>query len=105
MANLSQFLGGGIKSIQRGSITITPLNSSGTFAIPTAVNVNKTFLNVTGVNSGVFLSPNFPSGIAFNSVRVVLTNSTTVTATTTGPVNGGPSAINTVVSFEIVEFL
>lgn len=76
MSTFSQFAGGGggIKSIQRGAISIVggPAVNSATATI-TAVNPAKTELRLLGFNG-----PNDPATAV--GCRVELTNSTTVTA-------------------------
>lgn len=69
MANLSALLGSGLKSIQKGSITLTAQTTN--TATITAVDPTKAFVVPNGVTSGS------------NSVAgaVELTNATTVTAT------------------------
>lgn len=66
---MSGLVGGGIKSVQRGSIAIAYNVASGTATI-TAVDPNKAYVIVTGQNSA-----------DAGQWSVVLTNATTVTAT------------------------
>ena len=72
MSSLTQFSMGGIKSIQRGVITISSGSTTNTATI-TSVDTTKTELRVLGV------------GINANDVTylpyAVLTNATTITAT------------------------
>lgn len=92
MSTFSQFTGGGgIKSIQRGTISIAALTTSATATI-TSVNTAKTELRYLG---GGQLDGN---GFAVFA-RVALTNSTTITATASSAPN---SACN--VSWELTEF-
>lgn len=80
MTSLASLLGSGIKSIQRGTISVAA--SSSATATITAVNTAKTELRYLGSE--------------VNSARIALTNSTTVTAT-----NAGGATV--VVGFEITE--
>lgn len=96
MSNLSQFLGGGIKSIQRGTISVT-LNGSGigsSTATITSVTTTKADISILGSN---VTGGSYPS--TFHSARISLTNGTTVTAN----VSGGPSE-TIVVGYQVVEY-
>ena len=93
MSTFSQFLGGGIKSIARGNITIAPAALSGTATIA-AVVTTKTMLTLLGfsaIGGGAFPASDYP--------RLRLTNSTTVTAD-----RGTGNASSVVVEYEAVEF-
>lgn len=90
MSTLSQFTGG-IKLIQRGTITMTSV-SSATATLATAVNPAKTMLNLLGFVDSSSSTTNL--GVP----RIELTNATTITA------NRGTTAGTTVVSYEAVEF-
>lgn len=89
MSTTSQFFSGGmsIKGIQRGTIAAT---TSGVTATITAVNTAKTELR--------FLGGSGNDGVSQYAVvpRLVLTNSTTITATT--------SAGTATVSWELTEY-
>lgn len=88
MSNISQFGGGAIKSIQRGTITATTAGATATIS---AVNTYKTELRFLG-GSGVDTT-----GTSYAIVpRIVLTNSTTITATVPNNV--------AVASWELTEF-
>lgn len=92
MSNSNQFRGG-IKSIQRGIITITVANTPVTATI-SAVNTAKTELRyLGGGNADGAPAPVFG--------RIVLTNSTTITASpsSSGVLNG-----NVIVSWELTEW-
>ena len=92
MSTLSQFSGGGIKSIQRGTITV----STTATATITAVNTAKTMLNFCGCSNGI-------SGDSVSVAllaRIALTSSTQVTAS-------GRSAYASyipIVSYEVIEY-
>lgn len=91
MSTLSQFGGGGIKSIQRGVISITGAASA--TATVTSVNTAKTELRFLGTSYGSgTMSPD--QALAYLS----LTNSTTITATRSGT---SATAVN--VAWELVE--
>lgn len=94
MSTLSQFVGSsGIKSIQRGTISITggALNQTATATI-SSVSTAKSVLNFLGVTS---------TDDSVRSIsRIVLTNSDTVTATR----NLGSTFNPTIVSYEVIEF-
>lgn len=77
MSNLSQFFSGGttIKSIQRGTITLTSGNTSATATV-TAVDTTKAELQMLGANGSSNSSLNDEQ-----ICRIALTNSTTITAT------------------------
>ena len=95
MSTLTQFSGGGIKSVQRGTITISSGVSSATATV-TSVDVNKSLLTHLG-QSGYYTSS---SAQGISNVRLFLTNGTTITATT----HTNPNAVNYVVSYELVEY-
>lgn len=95
MSTLTQFSGGGIKSIQRGTISITNPSTSATATV-TSVNTAKsllTYLGQTGYYSG-------SSTDGVSDIRIVLTNSTTITATVYATSLGVP----VIVSYELVEY-
>lgn len=94
MSNLSQFVGGGVKSVQRGVITIAGSTGSNTATI-TAVTTAKSELRLLGSTTAT------SGGINPNNdfVKLVLTNTTTVTASRQNP--AAPGAID--VSWEITE--
>jgi hypothetical protein len=91
VSTLSQFIGGGnIKSVQRGTIT---MGTSGSVAATiTAVDTAKSVLIHLGSQSP---DNDFSRGMT----RVQLTNSTTVTALTSG--NSGSGAT---VGWQVVEY-
>ena len=90
MSTLSQFSGGGIKSIQRGTISV---NSTATATI-TAVNTAKTVLNYCGCKSGLYYGGVFTAATAYIS----LTSSTQITA---AAIAGHTAAT---VSYEVIEY-
>ena len=92
MSTLSQFAGGGVKSVQRGTITILSSVNIGTATI-SSVNVNKTMINFLGLTENTIVSSN--NYLA----RIELTNATTVTATRVSAGGG-----TTIVSYEVIEF-
>lgn len=92
MSNSNQFRGG-IKSIQRGTITITTNNTSATATI-SAVNTAKTELRYLG-GGNYDIAP----GAVFG--RIVLTNSTTITAS---PSSSGTLNASVIVSWELTEW-
>lgn len=92
MANLSSF-GSSIKSIQAGTIDITSTSASATATI-TAVVTAKSFVVFGGAVCTVG-TPTFEN----TNAHVVLTNTTTVTAT-----RRAPTASTTQVSYSVVEF-
>ena len=90
MSKFSQFSGGGgIKSIQRGSIAIAVSSQSATATI-SAVVPSKTELRFLGSTSAE----------AGREARIELTNSTTITATAAQPATFG----TTWVSWELTEW-
>lgn len=92
---MSQIISSGgarIKSIQRGTITITGATSN--TALITAVNTANSILRLLGITSSTALNDNQAYA------RLVLTDSTTITAF----VNTSPGASSVVASFEIVEY-
>ena len=91
MSNISQFGGGAIKSIQRGVISITGSSTSATATI-TAVNTGKTELRLLGCSGA-------SSAIEQTLSDIVLTNSTTITAT-----RGGGAGTSARVSWELTEY-
>lgn len=90
MSNSSQFFGG-IKSIQRGTISMSSGGSTSGTATITSVDTTKTELRILGASNDAVVDT---TAIA----RVVLTNATTITATRSG--TSGTS----VVSWELTEF-
>ena len=91
MSTLSQFSGGGVKSIQRGTISITGFATSSTATI-NLVNTSKTMINYLGniMNADSNQCHSY----------LTLTNSTTVTAQR----QAGGTNVNTTVSYEVIEF-
>lgn len=77
--------GASIKSIQRGTISITYPNYTNTASI-TSVDTSKCILNYCGSDSTSY------------ECYVSLTNSTTVTASCT------PTGLTIIVSYEVIEF-
>ena len=95
MSNFSQFSSGGIKSVQRGTISLTGSNTTATATV-SAVDVTKSQLAMLGLSTD---SGN--TNVTSESfTRLSLTNSTTITATR-GTVGLG---IHTTVSWELTEF-
>lgn len=80
----------GIKSIQRGTVSITQPATSNTATI-TAVDTSKALLSFLGINSD---GTNFGYG-----ARIVLTNATTITMT-----KSGNDTNSNVISYEVVEY-
>lgn len=92
MSNISQFGSGGVKSIQRGVISVSSGSYSATATI-TAVDTSKTelrFLGGYGLDVGAYT----------NIPRIALTNTTTITATTVLASGATPA----MVSWELTEF-
>lgn len=97
MSNLSQFGGGGVKSIQRGTITVNIAGSTSVYsntATITAVDPTKSTIDLLGSNlpTTQYTTCHF---------RVDLTNSTTVTAYA-GNNNGAIG--NIVIGYQVVEY-
>lgn len=84
MSTLSQFVGGGIRSTQRGLIVIPGTDLTATATI-SAVDVSKSQLRLLGTAS---------NGVA----DIALTNSTTITATRNG------SSVANRLSWELTEW-
>lgn len=101
MSTLSQFSGGGIKSIQRGTITVPTAGGSGSSATATitAVNTAKTILNYCGCASGQKGATS--SSNAAVMARIALTSSTQITASTNVSTGGGTVPT---VSYEVIEY-
>ena len=94
MANLTSF-SSGIKSIQRGTISLFAGSGSATASI-SAVDTAKSFVNFLGFNvPGASTEPFDLSAM----VRLTLTNSTTVTAT-----HSSGADYTVTVGFEVIEF-
>jgi hypothetical protein len=97
MSTLSQFSGGGgIKSIQRGTITVTATTATATIS---AVDTAKTMLNFCGCSSGR-VSAGTTTDISVVG-RIALTSSTQITANNTVSTSVGNS---TITSYEVIEF-
>lgn len=92
MANVSALIGGGVKSIQTGEITISNTSTTATATI-TAVNTAKSVCFFGGSRSNI-------SDVAYGTATVALTNTTTVTATR----GGGTIGASVVVRYTVVEF-
>jgi hypothetical protein len=94
MSTLSQFSGGGVKSVQRGTIIIN-LSSSSATATVNSVDVNKSLLTHLG-KTGYYSS----SSDGTSDTRISLTNGTTITA------NSTLTAVTTsyAISYELVEY-
>lgn len=82
-----------IKSIQRGTVTIASGNTSGTATITAVVTANTRLKYLGSNDAGADSSASF-------SAYVLLTNTTTVTAT----VLGAPTAGGITLKFEVVEY-
>lgn len=89
MSNLSQFAGGSIKSIQRGTISLASGGSTTGTATISSVDTTKTELRILGYTLNAEVMVNTP--------RIALTNATTITATRAG------TTCDTVVSWEATE--
>jgi hypothetical protein len=87
MSNLSEFIGGGIKSVQTGSASQTGGIVNVTI---NAVNVNKSFIMINRTNGTSTSTPGYRSA--------VLSNSTTVECTAYA------GSTFTTVSFTVVEY-
>lgn len=82
-----------IRSIQRGTITVTGAQASNTATI-TAVNTNNSRLRL------LWMTSNGTGGTAFtHAARLTLTNTTTVTAN-----RNSASGVDVVVGFEVTEY-
>lgn len=94
MSTFSQFTGGGgIKSIQRGTITFSGMATTATATI-SSVDTSKSELRALGETC----SASTALTEVFN--RIALTNSTTITATRATAAN----SITTIVSWELTEW-
>lgn len=90
MSNLTQFLGSGVKSIQRGTISLAATSgTSGTSTLSPAVDTAKSELRYLGMGA------DSPTNVL---AYLTLTNTTTVTATRASAI------ANIVVSWELTEF-
>ena len=94
MSNFSQFMSGGIKSIQRGVITVANGGNSGSSTI-TAVNPLKTELRLLGVD-GVTAGDAIPYSLPG---RIRLADSTTVQFNSVAPASNAAY-----VSWELTEW-
>lgn len=93
MSILSQFSGGGIKSIQRGTIVVALSAGAGSnTATITSVTTSKSVVQLLGVTPDSQFS-----ALAWG--RVTLTNSTTVTANA-----AGASDRNITIGYQVVEY-
>lgn len=93
MSTLGQFAGGGIKSIQRGTISVaTTAGSSSATATITSVDTSKSDIQLLGASGAT-------SGSFSGFTRAELTNATTVTAYYIGA--GVSGNIN--VGYQVVE--
>jgi hypothetical protein len=92
MSALSQFLGSGIKSIQRGTVALTGSGGAVTVAAVVMAKSTLTHLGSAGINN----SGTTQDGAA--GLRMTLTNSTTVTFLAYYNLYAGS------VSYELVEY-
>lgn len=93
MSTLSQFTGGAIKSIQRGTISVASnTGSASATATITSVDTSKSEVSLLGASGAT-------SGAYSGFTRAELTNATTVTAYYVGGAVGG--SIN--VGYQVVE--
>ena len=92
MSSLSQFTGAAIKSIQRGSITLSGATSA--TATITAVNTSKTELRFLGSRT------RDDTVNAWGTSTIELTNSTTITARWDSAAFGNTNTV----SWELTEF-
>lgn len=88
MSLLSQFVPGGIKSIQRGVITLTSATATATIS---AVDTSKSFISFLGFTTN-------SDSLSRGTVRLSLASATSVTAIKTSAPD------NATVSYEVVEF-
>ena len=91
MSDMTQFLPGAIKSIQRGTIVIAAASASNTATI-TSVNTAKALITMLGAEST-------DTSVANTMTRLALTNATTVTAS-----RGGTTGSVTV-GYQVVEYV
>jgi len=91
MSNLSEFIGGGIKSVQSGT---TSTNTSVDVTLPTAIDPAKSFIMINGTQSNVTGS----SAPAYGKAAII--DSTTIRITET---NSFSSAFITV-NWTVVEY-
>ena len=89
MANASALFGGRIKKIYQGVISITGTGTTHPATLSPAVDTNKSILFHLGGRG---------ASSADADITLVLTNSTTVTATRSGPSGAGA------VSYQVVEY-
>ena len=90
---------GGVKSIQRGTITLYGVVSSGTATIS---SVSTTRSEITLLGSPVNASVNTDAEyFTLAGVRISLTNATTVTATLVSPID---ASIQIDVAFQVTEY-
>jgi hypothetical protein len=90
MSVLSQFARGGIKSVQRGTISLASPASVVTATI-SSVDVNKSFISHLGQTTTA-------TDPRYYETRLALTSSTQITATR------GVGSGSAVVSYEVIEF-
>jgi hypothetical protein len=110
MSTLSQNFSGNIKSIQRGWITIAANASSGTATI-SSTNTSKSVLRYMGILgswptgtrawAGVGTGTTSYSESRSSHATLVLTNSTTLTATLNSAAGGGYSVY---IGYEVTEY-
>ena len=94
MSTLTQFSGAGIKSIQRGIITI----NTGSSATATVTSVNTAKSLLTHLGQSGYYSAGSTDGLG--NVRISLTNATTITAAA----GATPNVVSYTVSYELVEY-
>jgi len=99
MSTLSQFTGGTIKRIQRGTIEVDPLSTTATITLPFAVDPTKSVLSLLGSNTATVAD----ASVAFNrTVYLEITGSGT-TLTASGA-SAGSGRTNIIQAWQIVEY-
>ena len=94
MSNLSEFIGGGIKSVQSGTTTVLFGLNFVNVTLTTAIDPAKSFIMINGTQAAVGTSTSVPYA------RATIINSTTIRIEETNPSTSNSITVNwTVVEY------
>lgn len=104
MSALSQFFGGSIKRIQRGTITVPNNTTTATITLPFAVDPNKSILSLLGSNTA-WVNDSI-IGVSRTAYLELTNSGTTLTASgaATQVFSTGSSATTLTIAWQIVEY-
>lgn len=100
MSVLSQFTGGTIKRIQRGTITVGNTVTTATITLPFAVDPNKSILTPLGTNTSLIID----SIVAANRTAYLEITGAGTSLTATGASIAGTNVASLTIAWQIVEY-